>query len=141
MKTYSLTPEEKLDLVMECRTSGLTDHQWCEEKGISKSTFYNWISKFRKEGYPNIPEPLGQRSPHKAIPQEVVKLNVMPESYSSGSPAFSEKLERNAPISNSAYTELEPVIEICRNDSIIRITNDVSPQLLDMVLSHMGGML
>lgn len=33
----------------------------------------------------------------------------------------------------------EPVMEICSNGSIIRITNHINPQLLSIVLSQLGG--
>ncbi len=40
----------------ECRNSGLTDYQWCKQKGISTNTLYRWINKFRQNGYPDIPK-------------------------------------------------------------------------------------
>lgn len=92
MDIKNLTPDERFELVMECRRSGLTDHQWLEEHGISKSIFYYWISQFRKKGYPNIPEPMMQHSPHKAQPQEVVKVNILPDAV---------PLEQNAPVQTS----------------------------------------
>ena len=77
--TRSLTPEQRFELVMECRSSGLTDYQWCKEHDIHPGTFYNWIARFRKQGYPNIPEPTGRTSKHKAVKQEVVKLEILPD--------------------------------------------------------------
>lgn len=56
MNTYTLTPEERFNLILECRNSGLTDYQWCKQKGISTNTLYRWINKFRQNGYPNIPK-------------------------------------------------------------------------------------
>ena len=44
--TRSLTPEQRFELVMECRSSGLTDYQWCKEHDIHPGTFYNWIARF-----------------------------------------------------------------------------------------------
>lgn len=41
--------EEQYRLTMECRQSGLTDHQWCEEHDIKPSTFYNWVKKATSE--------------------------------------------------------------------------------------------
>ena len=35
--------------IMECRSSGLTDFQWCKEHGIHPGTFYNWVSRLRKK--------------------------------------------------------------------------------------------
>ena len=43
MDIKNLTPQDRFDLIMECRRSGLTDHQWLKEQGIAPSTFYNWI--------------------------------------------------------------------------------------------------
>ena len=112
--TRSLTPEQRFELVMECRSSGLTDYQWCKEHDIHPGTFYNWIARFRKQGYPNIPEPTGRTSKHKAVKQEVVKLEILPD------------------------TPDEPV-SFSSNGSIIRITNLINPQLLSIVLSQLGG--
>ena len=131
MNIKNLTPEERFELVMECRSSGLTDHQWLEEHGISKSTFYYWISQFRKKGYPNIPEPLGQRSAHRAQPQEVVKVNVIPDTM---------PLEQNAPNPNS-FMRMDPVIEILSGSTVIRLTNGTDPSLLETVLRSLGGAL
>lgn len=33
--------EEWMELVTECRQSGLTDAAWCNEHGIAPSCFYN----------------------------------------------------------------------------------------------------
>ena len=41
--------EEWMDLVIQCRQSGLTDAAWCNEHGISPSCFYNAVSRLRKK--------------------------------------------------------------------------------------------
>lgn len=129
MDIKNLTPDERFELVMECRRSGLTDHQWLEEHGISKSTFYYWISQFRKKGYPNIPEPMMQHSPHKAQPQEVVKVNILPDAV---------PLEQNSPVQTS-YSNVDPVMEIISGETVIRLTNGTDPRLLETVLRSLGG--
>ncbi len=129
MNIKNLTPEERYELVLECRSSGLTDHQWLEEHGIAKSTFYYWISQFRKNGYPEIPEPLRQSTPHKAQIQEVVKLNVLPDPMT---------LDQNNPISTGS-TYIDPVMEIISGNTIIRLSNGTDPKLLELVLSCFGG--
>ena len=46
----SRVPKEKqLKLINECRTSGMTDTDWCCEHGIAVSTFYYWAKQLRKE--------------------------------------------------------------------------------------------
>lgn len=39
---------EQIKLIMECRRSGLSGYQWCQNQGINPGTFYNWVSKLRK---------------------------------------------------------------------------------------------
>ncbi|WP_312094322.1 IS66 family insertion sequence element accessory protein TnpA [Aminipila sp.] len=137
MNTKSLTPEKRFELVTECRKSGLTDYQWCLDHDINPGTFYNWITRFRKQGYPNIPETMGRSSRHKAVKQEVVKLEILPDTPSEPSTFPSGKPDP-APFFYDSRG-VEPVMEICINGSIIRITNQISPQLLNVILSQLGG--
>lgn len=133
MDIRNLTPQDRFDLIMECRSSGLTDYQWLKENGISRSTFYYWISQFRKNGYPNIdeiPKPLKQSSPHQAQPQEVVKINVVPD----------VPLERNAPMQRT-YSNIDPVMETISGNTVIRLTNGTDPCLLETVLRSLGGVI
>ena len=37
--------DEWMELVTECRQSGLTDAAWCNEHGISPSCFYNAVTR------------------------------------------------------------------------------------------------
>lgn len=41
MKTQRRTADEQYQLIMECRSSGLSDYQWCTEHNINPGTFYN----------------------------------------------------------------------------------------------------
>ena len=45
MRTKGVNKEQQLKYILECRNSGLTDYQWCQEHGIHPGTFYNWVSK------------------------------------------------------------------------------------------------
>lgn len=75
MKAKRVSREEQLKLIMECRSSGLSDYQWCEAHGIHSGTFYNWVSKLRKAGV-TIPN---SKSKHLGTPlhQEVVKVDLV----------------------------------------------------------------
>ena len=68
--------KDQIKLIMECSQSGLTDYQWCEKNGIHSGTFYNWVSKLRKQGY-TFPE---SEAKSNATPnlQEVVKVDLIP---------------------------------------------------------------
>ena len=62
-----------MELIQECRSSGLSDQAWCSEHEIPISTFYNRISHFRKRAC-DIPSP--SRAPVQ-LSQQVVALSVM----------------------------------------------------------------
>lgn len=53
--------DDWMELVTECRQSGLTDAAWCEAQGISPSCFYNAVSRLRKRAC-QIPDPIGKAS-------------------------------------------------------------------------------
>ena len=55
MAASSTTKEQRLQLISECRGSGMSDCQWCTMHGINPGTFYNWVKKFRKEGIYEMP--------------------------------------------------------------------------------------
>ena len=59
MKTQRRTADEQYQLIMECRSSGLSDYQWCTEHNINPGTFYNWVKRLRKKACYDIP-PLPQ---------------------------------------------------------------------------------
>ena len=97
--------EEWMDLVTECRQSGLTDAAWCNEHGISPSCFYNAVTRLRKKAC-QIPDPVGKASTldltsHK---QDVGQIAIEPES----SPA--ERISDNG--SSSMHLDNSHTIEI-----------------------------
>ena len=67
--------DDQIKLIMECRQSGLSDYQWCEQNGIHPGTFYNWVSKLRESGY-SLPD-ASKRSEMKPAVQEVVKVDLI----------------------------------------------------------------
>ena len=54
MDLSSLTPDKQvklqywLDVIRQCRASGLTNQIWCEQHDISLKSYYYWLSKIRK---------------------------------------------------------------------------------------------
>ena len=97
--------DDWMELVTECRQSGLTDAAWCEAQGISPSCFYNAVSRLRKRAC-QIPDPIGKASTldltsHK---QDVVQIAIEPEL----SPAELFQDER----SSSMYLDNSHTIEI-----------------------------
>ena len=60
MKTQRRTADEQYQLIMECRSSGLIDYQWCTEHNINPGTFYNWVKRLRKKACYDIPSATGR---------------------------------------------------------------------------------
>ena len=58
-----------LKLITQCRSSGLTDRQWCIENGIPVSTFYYHVRALRKKACA-VPEAVNA----SAQKQEVVQI-------------------------------------------------------------------
>ena len=75
MNPKGVRKSEQIKLIMECRCSGLSDYQWCQNRGINTGTFYNWVSKLRKAGY-MIPDS-ESRTSAISVEQEVVKLEMV----------------------------------------------------------------
>ena len=112
--------DDWMELVTECRQSGLTDAAWCEAQGISPSCFYNAVSRLRKRAC-QIPDPIGKASTldltsHK---QDVVQIAIEPET----SPAELFQDERNSSmyLNNSHTIEIEakglnPVVVFVKTD-------------------------
>ena len=78
MHAKGVNKAQQLKYILECRSSGLTDYQWCKEHDIHPGTFYNWVSKLKKEGCHDIPDPVSKLD-HVPAKQEIVKLDVAPE--------------------------------------------------------------
>ena len=115
--------DDWMELVTECRQSGLTDAAWCNAHGISPSCFYNAVTRLRKKAC-QIPEPVGKASTldltsHK---QDVVQIAIEPEL----SPAELFQDER----SSSMYLDNSHTIEVSMKDITVRISNDADPVLL-----------
>ena len=116
-------------IVMECRTSGLTDHQWCKANNINPSTLYRWVQKLRALRC-DIPE-AGTTSCPVPSNQEVVKLEIVkPEAA---------KVEYNAPVSGQSHFVDSSSIEIATTNVIMRFSNDVNPELFKTALFNLGG--
>ena len=61
MDISTLTPDKQvklqywLDVIRQCRASGLTNQVWCEQHDISLKSYYYWIAKIRKMALGELP--------------------------------------------------------------------------------------
>lgn len=145
MRAKRIPFEQQLQLIMECRNSGLSDYQWCQEHDINPGTFYNWVKRHRQKACECIPD-ITNRNDHPvpAPRQEVVRID--PKQLAREIP---EKpvLPEPEHIQVPAVTAMEPdrsfstghALEIILDGAILRISNDVSPGLLSQTLRILKG--
>ena len=117
--------EEQLKLINECRTSGMTDIDWCREHGIAVSTFYYWVKQLRKEAA-QIPAPAYGHSENPRPKQDVVPIDIVPERF---------------PVQHTPYLDNPHTLEIILGSATIRVTNETDPQLLSRTLQILKGSL
>ena len=79
----TLNDEHWLNLITQCRSSGLTDRQWCIENGIPVSTFYYHVRALRKKAC-EVPEAVDAA----AQKQEVVQIPLWEREQHSDTAAF-----------------------------------------------------
>lgn len=123
--------DDQIRLIMECRQSGLSDYQWCEQNGVYPGNFYNWVSKLRKQGY-TFPE---SEAKSNAIPnvQEVVKVNLIQ------SQVHSLEMEQNVSLLEATQPPAVAA-ELLIGGITLRLFNRADEQLMQNTLRCIGGM-
>ena len=136
MRAKGVNKAQQLEYIFECRNSGLSDYQWCKEHDILPGTFYNWVSKLKRAGYQDIPDPVS-RLEHKSVKQEIVKLDVASEELKVDNLPL--RMEQNACFSNNSTNDA--VVEIILPNATIRFVNNTDPTLFRQTLRYLGGEL
>ena len=66
-KRIRRTDQEWLDLIRECRRSGLTDKAWCEQQHSQRSNFYYQIRRLRKKACEISDNPVSSCPEHHEV--------------------------------------------------------------------------
>lgn len=130
MRAKRRTEQEQYEIIMECRQSGLSDHQWCLEHDINPGTFYNWVRRFRKQAC-EFPAPAG-KDRFQAVHQEVVKMEIIPDHPSDffEQPSMEDSVEITKPVA---------AMELQIGKAVLRISNQTDPRLLEQTLKLLGA--
>ena len=155
------TEAEKLEMIKQCRASGLSDSQWCRLHGIPPSTMYTWINRFREKGYPEVPAKDVHETTVLVSPQEVVKLDFdydpLERIKPQNTPTMRGIEQQNTPVYASDEHQIahiyetnnekllnhsEAMLEIKTANATFKIGNGINPELLKvLVTSITGGVL
>ena len=130
MERKPVRKDEQIKLIMECRQSGLSDYQWCNQQGIKPGTFYNWVSKLRKRGY-TFPDSQS-KSVGTPVVQEIVKLDVVNQDVSN--PIIGQ---------NACHLPLNKkhdlAAEIVVGNITLRLYNGADQNLIQSTMQYLGG--
>ena len=131
MRSKQTSPEEQLRLIAECRQSGLTDYEWCQQHNIRVSTFYSWVHRLKQSGEMNIPAVIPTVVRKEPKQPDIVKIKIEDESQIATTPKSVLTPEPPAETRPAMQTQPGyPVMEVILNDVHLRVTNDVNPALL-----------
>lgn len=123
MKATRIPADEQYRLIMECRASGFTDHEWCLQNDIKPGTFYNWVRRLRQKGYTEIPDSISGHAPHR---QEIVKIELTP-------PGTNETVISTAQDQGTLSMQGR-VMELSIAGTVLQIPNGTDPVLLRQTL-------
>lgn len=123
MRATRIPADEQFRLIMECRASGLTDHEWCLQNDIKPGTFYSWVKRLHRRGCTEIPDALNGHSLHR---QGIVKIE-FPAPSTNGTMISSVQDEINQPMQNG-------VMEFSISGAVLQIPNGTDPVLLRQTL-------
>ena len=117
--------EEWFQIINECRRSGLSDSQWCKQHDIRESTFFCAVGRLRKKAYAIPDRNKSMDGLSNSIPkQDVVRIDIEPEPIQ---------------VVPATYPGNSHTIEIDVHGINIRVFNHVDTELLETVLSVLGG--
>lgn len=125
------TDEEWLQIITECRRSGLSDAGWCHQHDIPKSTFYNAVARLHDKAC-EFPERSGEvTAMDLTAPKEPVEIHVIDHS------------DTHMPVSATpAGTVTNPdnphVIEITIGPATIKVSGGADPALLQSAILAIG---
>lgn len=123
MKATRIPADEQYRLIMECRASGFTDHEWCLQNDIKPGTFYNWVRRLRQKGYTEIPDSISGYASHR---QEIVKIELTP-------PGTNETMI--SAIKDQGTLSMQGrVMELSIAGTVLQIPNGTDPVLLRQTL-------
>ena len=61
-------------VIQECRASGLTNREFCRQRGIPEKKFYYWLRKLRTQALEAAPPQLVQISP-EAVREDMLQIH------------------------------------------------------------------
>lgn len=135
MNFEELTPVKQvkirywLDVIHQCRDSGLTNESWCKQNNVPIKQYYYWLSKIRKMALEDLPRRQnGTREISDKQLSAERKISIIPENQFVEVPIQIPRVTE--PVLQNAATGITVYMENVR----VEIPENTSPELLRMVL-------
>ena len=125
MDISSLTPDKQvklqywLEVIRQCRASGLTNQAWCEQHNISLKSYYYWIAKIRKLALEDLPRK------NNGIHATADQYTLLPNPASE----FAE-----IPLPGRHATRSDPEVVLHIRTITVEVFEDISCELLSTIL-------
>ena len=126
MDLSSLTPDKQvklqywLDVIRQCRASGLTNQIWCEQHDISLKSYYYWLSKIRKLALEELPRK--KNGIHMCTDQHSTALTESPAEFA----------ELSLPDRNISRSTPAAILHI--GSITVEVYEGISAQMLENIL-------
>ena len=130
---------EWMNLITECRQSGLSDSAWCNQHNIPPSSFYNAVSRLRKKAFA-IPDPADEAriAMDFTAKQEVVKIDIVSDHDTHSAKPIAVV---PAPQELPEHLDNSHKIEIILGSASIRVGNGADPALLEAAIRTLRTVL
>lgn len=119
------------DLIQQCRTSGMSDHQWLELNNIKSGTFYYHVKQLRKKAC-KIPENYwigrGKRSVQEVVP-------VVFEDAMSLTSSVQETATMPVPAPQTSLTDNTVAVRLNIQGISVEIANHATQEIIKNILS------
>lgn len=124
--THDVRSSQWLEIITQCqnRPEGITAKQWMADNGISEKSYYYWLRKFRKQAYSQITE----SSTALSVGNEI--------SFAEVSIKGKQSANITAFTSENSFEAIRPVAVIKNTDISIALTNEISEELLSLILQE-----
>ena len=130
MRNPTRSDNEWMELITQCRQSGLTDHAWCANNGIPDSTFYNAVARLHKKACALPDRAYTRTDIDLTSGQDVVEIGIVQDKPLPSAVPARQMLQQHHDNSH--------MIEILLGPSSIRIPADADPSVLCMAIREIG---